>query len=338
MFDEESINFVFELIKDNTPPENASETIVSETYDKISGWLRRKQIGGIKRWEWRYFQLSDNKLKYYVSEKSINPDGIFNFNQLTTTIASVKSKSFLIEFYGYPNQFFYKARSHQERQNWLAALNYNIMNSLNSDKILSVVSKKPRFWKYERISDYFFQTNASTGDLLLFQAKTVGAKIQRGIAGSSFDHVAMLLCYSSGKIAVLEATASSGVSLVDWSEFRTNKWINLYSKIIYRKLEVERNLSLLTELENFVNNVKGKKFGLSAKKMIIKKKTKAGSEQDFFCSELVASAYKAIGILPPDLNPTSVWPSNFEKEDGLNFVNASLGPMMVIDFDFDFEP
>ena len=43
----------------------------------------------------------------------------------------------------------------------------------------------------------------------------MGAKIQRGIAGSSYDHIAMLLCYSSGKIAVFEATAANGVALVD---------------------------------------------------------------------------------------------------------------------------
>ena len=69
---------------------------------------------------------------------------------------------------------------------------------------------------------------------------------------------------------------------------------------MYRKLEVERNPSLLADLEKFINNAKGKSFGFSAKKVILKNNKKAGSESDYFCSELIASAYKAIGILRND--------------------------------------
>lgn len=333
MFNEESMEYAFASFKDDSPPENASATIVSDAYDTISGWLRRKPIRGVKKWEWRFFTLSDNRLKYYQSEEIGTPNGIFNFNQLTATIASVKKRSFLIEFHGCPFRFIYKAQSQAERQLWLTVLNFHIMNSLGADRIFSTVARIENFWKFERISDYWFQSNANTGDVLLFQAKSIGAKIQRGIARSAFDHVAMLLCYSSGKIAVFEATAANGVALVDWEEFYRQNWIALYTKIIYRRLEVERSEALLMDLEKFINNTKGKSFGFSAKKVLGRSSKKAGSEDNFFCSELVAAAYKAIGIVRNDVDTSGIWPMHFEKEQGLGLVNASFGPMMLIDFE-----
>ena len=320
MFGTDDFDFSFPSFQQNKPPENASPTVVSEQYEKITGWLRRKPIRGVKTWEWRYFVLSDCKLKYYQQESDITPSGVFNFNQLTSTIASLKTKSFFIEFHSCPHRFIYKAQTQEERQNWLTVLNFNIMNSVGCDKILPTVAKKENFWKFERISDYRFQTSASTGDILLFQAKNMGAKIQRGIAGSSYDHIAMLLCYSSGKIAVFEATAANGVALVDWGEFYNQNWIN-------------RSAFLLNDLEKFINSTKGKSFGFSAKKVILKNNKKAGTENDYFCSELIASAYKAIGILSYDSVPSSIWPVDFEKDNGLKLINASLGPMTQIDFD-----
>ena len=333
MFNEEGVDFSFGSFSSKSPPEGALETSVSENYDKISGWLQRKPIHGVKSWEWRYFILLDCKLKYYTTQSSIYPCGVFNFNQLTATIASLKKRCFLIEFHSCSHRFIYRAQTKEERQMWLTVLNFHIMSSLGSDQILTTVARKEDFWKMERVSDYWFQNNAATGDILLFQAKAMGAKIQRGIARSSFDHVAMLLCYSSGKIAVFEATAANGVALVDWDEFFSQNWISFYTKIMYRRLEVERTDYLLIDLEKFINKTKGKSFGFSAKKMILGQNKRAGHENDFFCSELIASAYKAIGIMRNEADTSAIWPMHFEKEDGLELVGASLGPLMQIDFD-----
>ena len=102
---------------------------------------------------------------------------------------------------------------------------------------------------------------------------------------------------------------------------------------MYRRLEVDRSAFLLNDLEKFINSTKGKSFGFSAKKVILKNNKKAGTENDYFCSELIASAYKAIGILSYDSVPSSIWPVDFEKDNGLKLINASLGPMTQIDFD-----
>lgn len=57
-----------------------------------------------------------------------------------------------------------------------------------------------------------------------------------------------------------------------------------------------------------------------------------GSEEHFFCSELVASAYKSIGVLPNDIPACNYWPSHFGDNHDLRLVNAELGPELLIDF------
>jgi hypothetical protein len=48
---------------------------------------------------------------------------------------------------------------------------------------------------------------ADTGDLLLFRGKSIITKIQRTLTMSDYDHVALLLRYSTGRLVILEATA-----------------------------------------------------------------------------------------------------------------------------------
>ena len=68
----------------------------------------------------------------------------------------------------------------------------------------------------------------------------------------------------------------------------------------------------------------------------------------FFCSELVAAAYKKIGILPKDISAAQYWPGiidfgfllltllstgTFSSEKQLNLLDgAKLGNEMLIDF------
>ena len=82
---------------------------------------------------------------YFMNESDKTPSGVFNFNQLTATIASIKSKLFVIEFHSCIHRFVYKASTQQERQNWLTVLSYNIMNSRGNDNIITVIAKKENF-------------------------------------------------------------------------------------------------------------------------------------------------------------------------------------------------
>jgi hypothetical protein len=320
-------------INDNDPPEGASETWVAENMEEITGWLRRKPIGGMKQWEWMFFQVKEGKLKYFIMENDITPHGVFNFKQLTATLETRGERKFCVEIHSCSHQFYYKARTKEERQLWVTVLSINLNLHSPMDQILTLVASKENFWKIEKISNLKFLCVANTADILLFQAKNVGAKIQRKIAGSRFDHVAMVLCHGSGRISIFEATNQDGVALVDWDQFFEQNWLDLYSLVVYRKVEFERTETMLNNLQKFINESKGKKFSFNVKKMIVKNTKKAGQEEDFFCSELVASAFKSIGILSPDFDTSKVWPVNFEKEDTLPLQNAKFGPLLEIDFD-----
>jgi hypothetical protein len=47
----------------------------------------------------------------------------------------------------------------------------------------------------------------------------------------------------------------------------------------------------------------------------------------------VASAYKKAGLLPSDVTSSNYWPGNFAGERPLFLINASLGPLIRINFD-----
>ena len=56
-------------------------------------------------------------------------------------------------------------------------------------------------------------------------------------------------------------------------------------------------------------------------------------DRSFFCSELIASVYKVIGILPKEISASQYWPGSFSSENNLNLLNsASLGEEYIIDF------
>ena len=45
----------------------------------------------------------------------------------------------------------------------------------------------------ERLSEKQFRNMANTGDIILFRGLNFGARVQRTLTGSDFDHVALIL-------------------------------------------------------------------------------------------------------------------------------------------------
>lgn len=53
----------------------------------------------------------------------------------------------------------------------------------------------------------------------------------------------------------------------------------------------------------------------------------------FFCSQLVAAAYKQLGFLPQDVSTTQYWPVSFSQDKNLKLTGgANLGVEMLINF------
>lgn len=56
-------------------------------------------------------------------------------------------------------------------------------------------------------------------------------------------------------------------------------------------------------------------------------------ERGFFCSELVACAYKFMNLLPKKKASSKYWPGSFSKEKKLSLLGKSkLGEQYMIDF------
>lgn len=300
------------------------------------GWLYKKSTNAlVKKWLYRYFTLNDSRLIYFHSASDTRQKGVFDFNQLS--VASINSTAVKFEiqiaFIGSEYVLRLRASSTEELSEWILALNLNIACSLGMRKELNVVIQKPKFWRYQRISDYFFRRHANTGDILLFRSKGVVAKMQRGITRGEFDHIALIMCYASGKVILLEATDKDGVACLEWDYFVKMNWNTMYSRLVYRSLETVRTEDMIRKLEKFVKNVDGKKFGIGPSKFIKKSPVEPGSEQNFFCSELVASAYKAMGLFPSTLKSSSLWPGDFLNDSKLPLIDSQLGQEQLIDFD-----
>ena len=287
-----------------------------------SGWLQKQSDNILKTWQLRYFVLRDNKLEYFMKQSEMKPSGIINFAQVDIRV-KLTSSYLSLQIKRMNDKMYLKSSSHSELEDWARVIQSAIDCNLGIIKEVPLVGIGEKFWKYERVSEYYFSSSTSTGDILLFRSKDLSSKIQRGLTGSKYDHVAMVLCYSSGRIMLLEATQFQGVSLTDWSDFLYNKWQDLYEAIALRSLSFERNDENLLKLDKFVHKVKGKNYGLGPAKLFGRGSFRApGDEKDFFCSELVASAYKALGIINEKIPSRNFMPGSFVDDKVLGLINA----------------
>jgi len=185
---------------------------------------------------------------------------------------------------------------------------------------------------------------ADTGDILLFSGDRIGCLIQRFITRSRFgnflrrvlDHVGILLRYQNGKLFLLEATSTEGVEISEWNT--ASNYSKIYEQIVYRKLFFKRTSQTVTKLEQFLKSVRGRKYDLDPLKLF-KKYSSIDSvrnikkDKGYFCSELVASAYKVLEILPEHICSSQYWPGSFSAEESLQLRNgAHFGNECLIDF------
>lgn len=303
----------------------------------IKGYLYKKSTNTmVKKWLYRYFSLGSCKLIYSNTEEDSKQRGVFDFNQLSVSEISSTQQKYEIKISFIGSEYILRLRTinTDDLSRWVLALNLNISCSLGMRKEITLISCKKKFWRYQRVSDYYLRRFANTGDILLFTSKGFGAKMQRGITGGKYDHIALIMSYASGKVILLEATEKEGVACLEWDYFIKMNWNSLYSRLVYRSLNTNRTPDMIDSLKRFVKNVNGKKFGINPKKLIGKSsEVQPGTETNFFCSELVASAYKAMGVFPNNVKSSKFWPSDFINDEKLPFISASLGQEMLIDFD-----
>lgn len=170
------------------------------------------------------------------------------------------------------------------------------------------------------------------------------AGITRKITHSTYDHVAMILTFADDdEVYFLESTAS-GVHITTWTELKKFK-DKLYHKIVWRKLNCNRDNDFCEILSTFVNAVDDMGYKISFRKLLKRRSTMPRNselydknrivekDRTFFCSELIAKAYKTLGFLISSRSSTSFYPNHFSKKKNLGLTNANLSEELMISFD-----
>jgi hypothetical protein len=118
----------------------------------------------------------------------------------------------------------------------------------------------------------------------------------------------VILRTSTGGLKYIEATTTYGVSFIDWDDFVDFKYYHHFERVVYRRLAgFQRTKEKLIKLEEFIKVARNKRYSLAASKLL-RKKCKNDSDMNikedktYFCSELAASIYKNLGLLPPDIS------------------------------------
>ena len=148
------------------------------------------------------------------------------------------------------------------------------------------------------------------------------------------------------EIYLVEATGNSGVSLNRWLFLREHIGSGkFYKKIVFRHINFDRGDKMVMNLERFLSEAVGCKYGIGANKLIkmktekmdLKQPTTQSSHSEaeqnqliaenrtFFCSELVAKAFKLLGIIEDDeLSCTQFYPNHFSSK-GDKFLKLTKG-------------
>eukprot|EP00008_Paramoeba_atlantica_P010375 CAMPEP_0201498448 /NCGR_PEP_ID=MMETSP0151_2-20130828/71151_1 /ASSEMBLY_ACC=CAM_ASM_000257 /TAXON_ID=200890 /ORGANISM="Paramoeba atlantica, Strain 621/1 / CCAP 1560/9" /LENGTH=179 /DNA_ID=CAMNT_0047890015 /DNA_START=25 /DNA_END=560 /DNA_ORIENTATION=+ len=150
-----------------------------------------------------------------------------------------------------------------------------------------------------------FSLRMSVGDILLVSSSaflTHGVKLA---TSSKWDHVAMI-CFEPGKkkrvesLRLFEATME-GVELYDLEQA-----LSVYketSKMAVRRLMVVKTKEFHNRLDKFVSEVRGRPYKQDYWQLV--RAVHQANEQDdlssLFCSQLIAAAYQALGLIPRDI-------------------------------------
>ncbi|KAE9045859.1 hypothetical protein PR002_g1988 [Phytophthora rubi] len=177
------------------------------------------------------------------------------------------------------------------------------------------------------------------GDLILFNGRAKVSALQRSLTRAEWDHVAIVVpSRDGGHLQLLEVTGD-GVTLspltsrlLAYSTFHVRYFALRKLRTPLLSRAVVNDL-----LERFTAEVEGLSYGLSLRRLLHARQTEPALSRDstFFCSELVAHAYKALGLISSSSEANDFWPGSFSPGD---FVDAELGrhgaslsPEIIID-------
>lgn len=125
----------------------------------------------------------------------------------------------------------------------------------------------------------------------------------------------------------------NGVSIYDWKQYIT--YFDLYGKVTLRKLNYIRKAEAQATLLQFMKKNLGKKYDLTAFKLLKLESDfsweNVKEDRGYFCSELVAKAFKSVGLLDEKKSSGRYWPVDFSERSELKLKKgAKLGPEQTV--------
>lgn len=119
-----------------------------------------------------------------------------------------------------------------------------------------------------------------------------------------------------------------------WNQLIRHKWFKNINRISWRKLQVHNKpKNFDAKFGEFVKENLHKKFGLSPGKLLKFKAVSHEEKKDYFCSELVGTLYRHLGLLDPEKAATQYWPKDFSDKGSLNILNGALDPERELVFE-----
>jgi hypothetical protein len=251
----------------------------SDKPQDLSGYLHKWSPALFSGWQERYFKLENKKIKWFKNDFVKIPQGVLNFDHFECTLEEVAKDQCCFNLLLTGNRNFqFKANTPEVANAWKKELNRHIKASEGFLRKKSAKDlKKP--WKFDNMSEAQFLAQADTGDILLFRqgAMQIGGAITRTFTNSHFDHVAMVLKFETApdEVFLVEATGNMGVSLNRWVFLRPHIGSGkFYEKMVYRHIKFDRGDKMVNNLEKFLSEAVGLKYGLSGDKLLKKKTVK----------------------------------------------------------------
>eukprot|EP00466_Bigelowiella_natans_P010270 jgi/Bigna1/86610/estExt_fgenesh1_pg.C_120071 len=242
--------------------------------------------------------------------------------------------------------FDFECEDDEDAEEWATAIQTNMKHVARE---LSSVPKG-KFWKVDQLPQVRFDKmtqidykkalkEMKTGDLLLFQTKGVAPAIVRYAADVLLSYVIcvkQIIVWDRFKRIILTH------SMVRNIEYIRSRWLvreegrfQQYTGLVVRRLEPALDANALKQFRRFCRGVEGKKYGLTAGKLMRRMSTMSFDDKDrtYFCSELVAKALKHLNLLRKDCASTEYTPAHFSPCEKLVLTNGfSYGPEMLIKF------
>ncbi|KAL3667071.1 hypothetical protein V7S43_008013 [Phytophthora oleae] len=216
--------------------------------------------------------------------------------------------------------------------------------------------------------------SVAVGDIILFSCRFGASRLQRKFTGSKYDHVGIVVPGDSRfLLRIMEAT-SEGIQVYSLKSRLMAYAREVSNTIVVRKIEVERTSELVEILRGFVGRVDGNPYSIfgilrytgESDRSIFSSSRAANSvcdesddsfsntggsstsstpssplteggdkaQRKYFCSSLVASAWKELGWLQTKRKSSSFWPGSFEdggEVERLLGQGVVLAPETVID-------